>query len=42
MKQGRGSGADKSLIAAALYGIFRDQGISVAPFKAQNMALNDS
>jgi adenosylcobyric acid synthase len=40
MMQGRGSGAGKSLMAPALCGIFRDQGISIAPFKAQNMALN--
>jgi adenosylcobyric acid synthase len=40
MIQGTGSGAGKSLIAAALCRVFRDQGIDVAPFKSQNMALN--
>lgn len=40
MIQGTGSGAGKSLIAAAFCRIFSDSGIRVAPFKAQNMALN--
>lgn len=40
MIQGTGSDVGKSLITAALCRIYKRRGVSVAPFKAQNMALN--
>ncbi len=42
MIQGCSSGAGKSLIAAAFCRIFRDEGIDVVPYKAQNMSLNSA
>lgn len=40
MLQGTGSSVGKSILTAALCRILKEDGVSVAPFKSQNMALN--